>query len=462
MSFTALHPELGRIDATLTDLGQGLAWESVYRTRPRIGLTCPECGHDVHAKLSPRRTRYFAHDPGRSPQCQLAVESADHHQLKLVLAEAIRRAGWSADLEVPAPDGSWRADVMATSVADGDRVAWEAQLSPITDDDIHMHTDRYADDNIDVCWVSSRDRIPWLCAVPAVAVTPADPPTAAERWMVHDGLVRFDYARGGWVQVDDVPLATVVRWVLGHGLTFHSIGRRYRRIHLPGGNATTRRSASWTTQRSIDTEAKHEAMRQRQEAAKSAREEHARRAEEHRKQVERERQCQEQERRRAEAAERHRLLMIELECQRATREAQCREQERQQQEKARQEELARLERDRQEQAAAHQWWNGVSAAQLTELIDHVAALSMTEHASRALPSPDEGDREHAYGIAVYTGRRLYGVVRPCPQSLGRLHTPTRVFVRNAHEKALITATGLIDADLVTHFDLPDHEQTTLL
>ncbi|SNT35733.1 competence protein CoiA [Streptosporangium subroseum] len=237
MSFTALHPELGRIDATLNDLGQGLAWESVYRTRPRIGLTCPECGHGVHAKLSPRRTRYFAHDPGRSPHCQLAVESADHHLLKLVLAEAIRGAGWSADLEVPAPDGSWRADVMATSVAGGDRVAWEAQLSPITDDDIQMRTDRYADDDIDVCWVSSRDRVPWLCAVPAVAVTPADAPTAAERWMVHDGLVKFDYARGGWVQVDDVSLATFVRWVLDHRLAFHSIGRRYRRVHRPGGNA---------------------------------------------------------------------------------------------------------------------------------------------------------------------------------------------------------------------------------
>ncbi|GAA2216480.1 hypothetical protein GCM10009850_119490 [Nonomuraea monospora] len=34
--------------------------------------------------------------------------------------------------------------------------------------------------------------------------------------------------------------------------------------------------------------------------------------------------------------------------------------------------------------------------------------------------------------------------------------------RNAGEKALITATELVDAGLVTHFDLPDHEQTTLL
>src|SRR4051794_27216230 len=29
-------------------------------------------------KLSPRPSRYFAHDPGRSPHCQLWVESADH------------------------------------------------------------------------------------------------------------------------------------------------------------------------------------------------------------------------------------------------------------------------------------------------------------------------------------------------------------------------------------------------
>ena len=462
MSFTALHPELGRIDATLTDLGQGLEWESVYRTRTRTRLICPECGHGVHAKLSPRRTRYFAHDPGRSPHCQLSVESADHHLLKLVLAEAIRHAGWSADLEVPASDGAWRADVMATSPMSDDRMAWEAQLSPITDDDIQMRTDRYAADDIDVCWVSSRDRVPWLCTVPAIAVTTTNPPTAAEKWIVRDGLVRFDYARGGWVQIDDVTLTTFVRWVLGESLTFHAIARRYRRIRLPGKNATTRRSASWTTQRSIDAEARHEAMRQQQEVAKRTREERARKAEEHRKQVERERQREEDERRSAEAAEHHRLFMIEMKRQRTALEAERRERQREQQEQARQEELAQLERDRQEQAAAQQWWSGVSAAQLTELLDHVAVLSMTERTSRALPGSDEGDREHAYGIAVYTGRRLYGVVRPCPHSLGQLPASTRIFVRNAREKALITTTGHVNADLITHFDLPDHEQTTLL
>ncbi|WP_428846987.1 hypothetical protein [Rhizohabitans arisaemae] len=32
---------------------------------------------------------------------------------------------------------------------------------------------------------------------------------------------------------------------------------------------------------------------------------------------------------------------------------------------------------------------------------------------------------------------------------------------SSYEQALIIATGLIDADLVAHFDLPDHEQTLL-
>jgi hypothetical protein len=33
-------------------------------------------------------------------------------------------------------------------------IAWEAQLSPITDDDIRYRTERYDADDADVCWVS--------------------------------------------------------------------------------------------------------------------------------------------------------------------------------------------------------------------------------------------------------------------------------------------------------------------
>ncbi|MEK8141670.1 hypothetical protein NKH18_00825 [Streptomyces sp. M10(2022)] len=47
--------------------------------------------------------------------------------LKLEMAAAIRDAGWFAELEVPAADGSWRADVMATSLMEPS--AWPGRPS---------------------------------------------------------------------------------------------------------------------------------------------------------------------------------------------------------------------------------------------------------------------------------------------------------------------------------------------
>jgi competence CoiA-like predicted nuclease len=132
MAFAALHPEAGRVDATLPDLGCGLSWDAVHKVRPRVALRCPDCGHGVHVKVSSRQLRYFAHDPGRPEGCAWLNESLEHHLLKLELATAIRDAGWHAELEVRAPDGSWRADVLASAHDGSRRVAFEAQLSPIT------------------------------------------------------------------------------------------------------------------------------------------------------------------------------------------------------------------------------------------------------------------------------------------------------------------------------------------
>ncbi|MGW3558153.1 competence protein CoiA family protein [Streptomyces sp. NPDC000963] len=143
MPFTALHPDLGRLDATLPDLGRGMAWGQVHKVRPRVPLVCPECAWGVHPKVSGSGVRFFCHDPNRPASCELSNELWEHHMLKLEMAGAIRAAGWFAALEVPAEDGSWRADVMA----------WEAQLSPITLEDIEARTGRYAEEDIRVCWV---------------------------------------------------------------------------------------------------------------------------------------------------------------------------------------------------------------------------------------------------------------------------------------------------------------------
>ncbi|MGW3059713.1 competence protein CoiA family protein [Streptomyces goshikiensis] len=131
VGFTAHHNHRGRLDATQTDLGCDWAWESIHRVSPRVSMTCPECSHPVHAKVSRYGLRFFAHAPG-SPTCALAGESMEHHLLKLELATAIREAGHHAELEVRGPRGNWRADVMASSSDGTSRMAWEAQLSPIT------------------------------------------------------------------------------------------------------------------------------------------------------------------------------------------------------------------------------------------------------------------------------------------------------------------------------------------
>ncbi|MFD7736673.1 competence protein CoiA, partial [Kitasatospora phosalacinea] len=224
MAITAVHAERGRIDASRDDLGCGWAWSAIHRVRPRVPLACPECGHGMHAKLSPTRLRFFAHDSG-SPTCALAGESMEHHLLKLQLAGAVRAAGWVAELEVRAPDGTWRADVMAASPDGGRRIAWEAQLSAITEDEVGARTERFAREGVGVCWVAVRPRR-WLGAVPSVRVTPpgTTPDGGPAGWQVAAGLARFQVEKctrwcrcsrghGDWQGVT-APLDDFVAWVL--------------------------------------------------------------------------------------------------------------------------------------------------------------------------------------------------------------------------------------------------------
>jgi competence protein CoiA len=125
------------LDATVDPLGEGTPWEAIHRARPRAPLTCRECGHGLHAKLSPKGLRFFAHDRA-APTCSLVGETMAHRLLKLQLASAIRDAGWYAELEV-AGEG-WRADVLATSPDGTRRMAWEAQLAQITVDELRERT----------------------------------------------------------------------------------------------------------------------------------------------------------------------------------------------------------------------------------------------------------------------------------------------------------------------------------
>lgn len=465
MAFTAVHPDAGQIDATRPDLGCGLEWMQIYRVRPRIALACPECGFSVHAKVSSRGMRYFAHDPGRPPECQISNESIEHHLLKLELATAIRAAGWHAELEVRAEDGSWRADVMASSLDGERRMAWEAQLSPITDLDLLDRTARYADEDIEVCWVSPRDAVPWLGSAPAVRVSE---PRGDLGWTVADGLARFDVRDGAWLVVKDTQLERFVRWALEGRVFPHQVLSRYHRIHL-SAERTARRGELWTTERSVQAEEQHNAMRERQKAWRVEKERKEREAEKQRlakEQAEREEQERqrkaEAEARRLEAEERHRLWKIEFDKQQAILEEKRRKAEEERQERERLEAQARAEQVARELEAAKTWWAECSDAQRQELLDAISGYTLKQTGTKAAPEQlEKYEARHAYGIALFSLGKLYGVARPSPASLHRLASDLPIFVRTAHEAEQILTQGVVDADRVTHFNLPDHEQLSL-
>lgn len=154
------------LDATLADLGAGTDWSRIHRARPRVALSCRACGGSMHAKLSPRGSRFFAHDVARS-DCPLNGETPDHRLLKSAVAAAVRAAGWHATLEATGPGRRWRADVLATSPDGSRQVAWEAQLAPQHDDDTRARTDRYTRDGVEAVWIFQR---PTRGDVPAVTV----------------------------------------------------------------------------------------------------------------------------------------------------------------------------------------------------------------------------------------------------------------------------------------------------
>ncbi|MEU3430558.1 competence protein CoiA family protein [Streptomyces gardneri] len=174
MVFVGVHGEWGRIDVTQADLGCGQDRASIYKTKPPAPLTCYECDWRLHLvhKTHGAYELWFLRHAANAPHCEarLAGEGMAHHLLKLDLAHHARTAGWSAEYEVAAPDGSWRADVMATSPDGARQVALEAQMAAISITGIKARTDRYAAAGVEVCWFTDRKTVPWLDAVPSVRV----------------------------------------------------------------------------------------------------------------------------------------------------------------------------------------------------------------------------------------------------------------------------------------------------
>ncbi|MGR6998883.1 competence protein CoiA family protein [Yinghuangia aomiensis] len=172
-------------------------------------MTCYDCGWRLHLvhKTHGRYDLWFLRHANNAPDCaaKAAGEGLQHHLLKLDLAHHARAAGWTAEFEVAAPDGSWRADVLATSPDGKRRVALEAQMSAIPVADIEARTDRYRAAGVEVCWFTDRKTVPWLDHVPAVQIArpengpvlvTAGPARFAPQWCVDREASRPVRVRG--------------------------------------------------------------------------------------------------------------------------------------------------------------------------------------------------------------------------------------------------------------------------
>ena len=181
----------------------------------------------MSAKVSKLGAGFFAHYR-RPESCAAAGESAIHLELKALVAAKARALGYP--VEVEAVGDGWRADVLTTS-ANGQRIAWEVQRSPIAPEDVAARMRRHRDSGVTTLWLAKRDW-PWCADVGALVVpnkSPADLP-----WTVESGTCGWepvvDLAGCGaeWIP-EQRELEAVVSDVLQGGLSLEHVTARDQR-----------------------------------------------------------------------------------------------------------------------------------------------------------------------------------------------------------------------------------------
>src|SRR5664280_169582 len=273
MPLTALS-EIEIIDATACRDG---VWSMIYRTRPRPKLLCRGCQQPVHAKISSRGLRFFAHDRS-GPTCPSNGETPEHRYLKTQLAAAIRQAGWRAQIEAapePRDVGGWRADVLAIDPDSHRRIAFEVQLASMSNADGLERTTRYDRDTIAAVWITTHNP-PWLWALPGFKLTEAhgeevnhSRPLEASR-----GLAVLDHGR--WEPSQSVALDRVVSEVLAGQLVPYatnclseelSYGQKTRSLFHRNAVALVSTSDAEQDRRRIEVDARQAADDQRHRQA---------------------------------------------------------------------------------------------------------------------------------------------------------------------------------------------------
>lgn len=276
------------------------------------------------------------------------------------------------------PEGTWRADVLASDPGGAWRTALEAQLSPITENDITARTELMRAGGVSSVWFSDRLRPPWFGAVPWARVEAPDEGGLA----VVEGLVKF--SGGSWEAGPEVPAAEFLRWVFGARVVAH---RRQAPVRSP---LVTRRIL-WTTPQYAYQEAVH---------------------------------LDAEERHRREQREYSRRALEEQQARRALAEAHQRQRD---QERA---------ADGDREAAVRALIARQNALQLP-----VARFVHRSTGAHPFVD-DHGSREVAMGLPVYIGTTLYGVICPVASRIAPVRdrlSDLIVFVASEGERRRIAA-----------------------
>jgi hypothetical protein len=203
-------------------------WAAIHRVTPRPALTCRACHSGMHAKVSSTGMRFFAHDR-RVATCSAAGETPEHRWLKARLAEAVRSVeGWAAVVEaepIVSDAGGWRADVLATGPG-GRRVAFEAQLATMTAEEGRQRSAKYANDDIDTVWVTTKDA-PWVYKIAGIKLSEGDGAeleSRKQRPVVRRGCAQLeDDPLDGWRPRVGLDLSRVVSGVLSGRVVPHAV-----------------------------------------------------------------------------------------------------------------------------------------------------------------------------------------------------------------------------------------------
>jgi Competence protein CoiA-like family len=134
-------------------------WQALRDNSQKVRqLHFPCCDSPVVLKVSSTAMPFFAHAPGRACAQTLEAErreSPEHQALKYAIAFHLSKiAGWTVRTEQPAPDRTWRADVLATHTS-GRQLAVEPQLSRQSAEAFRHRSSRYLQAGIMPTWITT-------------------------------------------------------------------------------------------------------------------------------------------------------------------------------------------------------------------------------------------------------------------------------------------------------------------